>query len=129
MSFKTTFESSSPVVIEATATELPFIAGSGGVTAGQLVYISSTGTVLPTSSAVNFVGVVKVGAAAGKLCSVMVAGAAKIRVTVSSSAAVSAGDMVVSAAAGTIVTSVSPTTRYLKVDTGASSGGKAIVIL
>lgn len=63
---------------------------------------------------------------AGKICTVM-KGPSKARVTVTGT--VNAGDMIVSAANGVGVTNNTPTTKYAICDTGASSGGQAVVIL
>ncbi len=122
------FENPSPIVQQPSSSDLSFIAGAGGVAAGQLVYVSADGTILPTTGAQAYVGVVKVGAAAGKIATV-IKGPAKVRVTVSSVGAIAAGDLVVSAANGKAQTNNSPTTKYAVCDTGASSGGTAIVIL
>jgi hypothetical protein len=54
-------------------------------------------------------------------------GPSKARVTVTGT--VNAGDMIVSAANGVGVTNNTPTTKYAICDTGASSGGQAVVIL
>ncbi len=121
-----TYENLGPVVQQPTSTDLSFVAGAGGVVAGQFVYVSADGTVLPTTGAQNWVGVVKVGALEGKICTVMKA-PAKARVTVTG--AVNAGDLVVSAANGAAITNNTPTTKYAICDTGAQSGGQAIVIL
>jgi hypothetical protein len=129
--------------MQPSPTELSFIAGAGGVSAGQLVYISADGTVLPTTDVQNWVGVVKVGAAAGKLCTV-ITGKAKLRVTAYGT--ITAGDSVVSgpnglaqtlaaavaddeANSGGIATSINnQTARKALCDTGASSGGTAVII-
>ncbi len=137
------FENSGPLVMQPSSSDLSFVAGAGGVTAGQLVYVSANGTVLPTTGIQNWVGVVKVGAAAGKLCTV-ITGKAKLRVTAYGT--INAGDSVVSgpnglaqalAAAvegdesdsGGIATSINDqAARKAICDTGASSGGTAVII-
>jgi hypothetical protein len=119
------FENSGPLVQQPSSTDLTFIAGAGGVIAGQFVYISGPSTVLPTTGAQEWVGIVKVGAPAGKLCTVMT-GKVKARVTVSGT--VNPGDLVVSGANGVGVTNNTPTTKHALCDTGATNGGQAIVI-
>jgi Uncharacterized conserved protein (DUF2190) len=143
------FENSGPIVQQPSSSDLSFVAGTGGVTAGQLVYVSANGTVLPTSGIQNFVGVVKVGAAEGKICTVT-CGKAKVRVI--SSGTINAGDKVVSAASGkaqslAAVTAASIETtgaeddtkvaaainnqssRTALCDTGATDGNQAVIII
>lgn len=123
-----TLENSSPIIVEAAATELPFIAGAGGVTAGQAVYISANGTVLPTSGAMECVGIVKVGAAAGKLCSVAVGKQAKVRVT--ASGAINAGDEVVSAASGKVASLAATAITQASIETtGAVDDAKLVAAI
>jgi hypothetical protein len=119
------FENSGPLVQQPSSTDLSFIAGAGGVTAGQFVYISGPGTVSPTTGAQEWVGIVKVGAVAGKICTVMTG---KVKARITASGTINPGDLVVSAAGGVGVTNNTPTTKHCLCDTGASNGGQAIVI-
>ena len=137
------YENSGPLVQQPSSSDLSFIAGAGGVTSGQAVYISAAGTVLPTTGIGSWVGIVKVGAAAGKICTV-ITGKAKVRAVAYGT--VTAGDIVVSGPNGTvqtlaaaqasdeansggIATSINnQTARKALCDTGASSGGTAIII-
>ena len=131
------------------SSDLSFIAGAGGVTAGQAVYVSAAGTVLPTTGIQNFVGIVKVGAAAGKICTVT-RGPAKVRAIASGT--INPGDIVVSAASGKVqtlaaVTAASidttgtltdtlvatainnATVRKATCDTGATDGNQVIIVI
>jgi len=76
-----------------------FTAGTGGVTAGQVVYLSAAWTVLPTDGArKDVVGVALTTAPAGKKVAVVCRGL--VRVT--ASGAISAGARIGSAAAGKV---------------------------
>lgn len=136
------YENSGPLVMQPSPSDLSFIAGETLV-AGQLVYISADGTVKKTTDIQDWVGVVKVGAATGKLVTV-ITGKAKFRVTAYGT--ITAGDQVVSArsglaqtlaaavvgdeatSAGTATSINTHTFRKAICDTGASSGGSAIII-
>jgi hypothetical protein len=136
------YENTGPIVQQPSSSDLSFIAGTGGVTAGQAVYLSSTGTVLPTTGPMQFVGIVKVGASAGKICTVT-RNTAKARATAYGT--VNAGDIVISGPNGTIQSLAAiagndlsggtalavnnANSRKAVCDTGASSGGTAVIIL
>ena len=143
------FENSGPIVQQPSSSDLSFVAGTGGVTAGQLVYVSANGTVKATTGIQNFVGCVKVGGASGKTVTV-IRGPAKVRVTASGT--INAGDVVVSAASGkaqslAAFTAASIETtgaeddtkvaaalnnalaRNATCDTGATDGNQAIIVL
>ena len=143
------FENSGPMVQQPCSSDLSFIAGAGGVTAGQAVYVSAAGTVLPTTGIQNFVGIVKIGAAAGKICTVT-RGPAKVRAIASGT--INPGDTVVSAASGKVQSLAAVTAGSIETtgaeddtkvaaalnnasvrkavcDTGATDGNQAIIIL
>jgi len=92
-----------------------FQAGTGGVTAGQVVYLSAAWTVLPTDGArKDVVGVALTTAAAGKKVAVVCRGL--VRVT--ASAAISPGARIKSAANGKVasVTALDAPTTYAEAD-------------
>ena len=119
------YENSGPIVQQPSSSDLSFIAGAGGVTAGQAVYVSAAGTVLPTSGIQNFVGIVKVGAAAGKICTVTT-GKAKVRAIASGT--INPGDTVVSAASGKVQTLATVTAASIET-TGAEDPAKVATAL
>jgi len=142
------FENSSPLVQQPSPSELSFIGGSG-IGVGQLVYVSANGTVSPTTGMQDFIGVVKSlgvkSALAGNNVVSVITGKAKVRVTAYGT--INAGDEVVSApnglaqtllpaaagdqssSAGTATSITNHTYRKAICDTGAPSGGTAIIIL
>lgn len=78
---------------------------SAAITGGQLVVVSGSGTVAPsTTAAATFVGVAGFDAATGDKVTVYTGGVQRITTT----GAVTAGDIVVAAAAGTVATNAAP---------------------
>ena len=140
-----TFENTGVIVYEqGPSPYMSFYAGET-LSAGDVVYISADGTVSKTTtSGQGFIGVVTVGGASGKKVTVAVRNA-KVRAkaygtvtandaivagpggTVMTLADVAAGDLSTSAATATAINNAK--SRRATCDTGAASGGLAVIIL
>jgi len=144
------FENSSPLIEQPAPSELSFLIASGvTVTVGQVVYVSAAGSISPTTGIQDFVGVVKslgnVSAIYGNRKATVISGKSKVRVTAYGT--INPGDQVVSGPGGTMqtlppaaaadeITSAGTATsitnhgfRKAICDTGANSGGTAVIVL
>jgi predicted RecA/RadA family phage recombinase len=86
---------------------------SAAITAGQLVSVSGSGTVAPSSAAdVAWIGVAAFDAASGAQVTVFAGGVQRL---VAGTGGVTAGQLVHAGASGTVVTHTNGTTDYLVV--------------
>lgn len=103
---------------------------SAAVTAGQLLYVSGDNTVAPTTAATAaWIGVAEADAASGAAVSIYTEGIHEL----ASSGAITAGDLVISAAAGAVSTIGSATattdSQIVGKALAAAASNKVVVLL